>query len=147
MTVSLSFHDTFHGIVFAQQRFTDNECRWPGNGGHFLLIMVPLNSSTSETGFCGSAFNEVRMSYRNTIAADTRGISEDPKLWSSWHCGVVTRLCIQTTYDHSINLVISPDSVVLTEDAFTLSVVCVRQPEDIMLTLVAPSMDPAIRIM
>ncbi|KAH7725399.1 V-ATPase subunit C family protein [Aphelenchoides avenae] len=72
--------------------------------------MVPLNNSTSATGFCGSAFNE-------------------------------------TTYEHSINLVISPDSVILTEDAFTLSVVCVRQPEDIMLTLVAPSMDPAIRIM
>lgn len=72
MVINLSFERPFHGVVFSDNHFGDEECRWRGNGGHYLLVVVPLEYSSNETttrkpaktekerrGFCGLAFDRV----------------------------------------------------------------------------------------
>jgi hypothetical protein len=65
MVINLSFKNTFNGVVFAEGHFGEDECKWRGNGGHYLLVVVPLDYSEngtktqSNTGFCGLSFNQV----------------------------------------------------------------------------------------
>jgi hypothetical protein len=75
MVVNLTFERPFHGVVFAENRFGEEECRWRGNGGHYLLVVVPLdyslndNSTNSKSrrnekerkGFCGLKFENASL--------------------------------------------------------------------------------------
>ncbi|KAI1726272.1 putative zinc finger motif, c2HC5-type domain-containing protein [Ditylenchus destructor] len=108
MVINLSFKQPFSGVVFIQNQFARSECRWRGNGSHFLLVVVPLSSATRD--FCG-------------IELDSK------------------------TGENSATLVISPDSTIITEDAFALTVRCMRSESDLILTLGAPSLDPSFRIL
>ncbi|KAI6180884.1 Cuticlin-1 [Aphelenchoides besseyi] len=58
MLVNLSFGHPFSGVVFGEGEFSNPDCKWKGNGGHYLLVVVPLNSTG---GFCGLRFNEVEV--------------------------------------------------------------------------------------
>lgn len=111
--VNLSFNEGFNGIVFAEKKYNEKECRWMGNGSKYLLVVIPLENVTT-TAALGLP-----------VESGVCGISYDP---------------INT--EHVLSLVISPDPVILTEDAFALRVKCVHSSSDILLTLTAPSMDP-----
>lgn len=76
MVVNLSFEKPFHGIVFSESNFDRDECKWRANGGHYLLVVVPLDYSDNSTsppfvvgtqrkGFCGLRFDQVRSSHSN----------------------------------------------------------------------------------
>lgn len=75
MVINLGFERPFHGLVFGENRFEREECRWRGNGGHYLLVVVPLDYSGDNAtsvpvknevtegqrvGFCGLRFDQVR---------------------------------------------------------------------------------------
>ena len=99
--------------MFVDEKFNDEKCRWSGTGGHYLLIVMPLENATTtaitgqfnKNGFCGLTFNPEKA-------------------------------------EHSLTLVISPDPIVLTDETFALNVKCIHSSKDLLLTLAAPSMDP-----
>lgn len=56
MVTSLTFKEPFNGIVFVQNHYSRDECRWKGNGSHNLLILIPINKSSkvnTKKDFCG----------------------------------------------------------------------------------------------
>lgn len=111
--VNLAFIEPFNGMVFVEEKFADDKCRWPGTGGHYLLVVMPLENATTtaatglynNNGFCGLKYDPQRA-------------------------------------EHSLTLVISPDPVVITDETFALNVKCIYSTRDLLLTLAAPSMDP-----
>lgn len=111
--VNFAFIDPFDGVVFAEQKFNEKECRWPGNGGRYLLVVIPIENVTT-TAALGVPRND-----------GICGLSYDP-----------------TNAEHALRLVISPDPVVLTEEAFALHVKCIHSTKDLILPLGVPSMDP-----
>ncbi|KAI6175426.1 ZP domain-containing protein [Aphelenchoides bicaudatus] len=121
MVLNLSFERPFHGLVFSENQFEHEECKWRGNGGHYLLVVVPLDySGDNSTSF---AKNEVVEGQRTGFC----GLRFDQK-----------------TGKHSINFVLSPDPQILTEEAFALSAHCVQSTDDIVMTLSAPSFDSGL---
>ena len=111
--INLSFNEGFNGIVFAEKKYNEKECRWMGNGSKYLLVVIPLENATTTAA--------LGLPVDNGIC----GISYDPN-----------------NAEHVLSLVISPDPVILTEEAFALRVKCIHSSADILLTLTAPSMDP-----
>ncbi|KAI6224890.1 ZP domain-containing protein [Aphelenchoides besseyi] len=99
MLVNLSFGRPFSGVVFGEGEFSNPECKWKGNGGHYLLVVVPLNSTG---GFCGLRFNEKtgKHSIRLIVSPDAM-ILTDESMALAAHC-------VQTMED--ITLTLSPPS-------------------------------------
>uniref|UniRef100_A0A915DCF2 ZP domain-containing protein n=1 Tax=Ditylenchus dipsaci TaxID=166011 RepID=A0A915DCF2_9BILA len=122
MVVNLSFKQPFTGVVFIQNHFPRAECRWRGNGSHFLLIVIPVSES-------------------NSNSSDN---SNKPAIGNAEFCGVGIS---KSSKEVSTTLVISPDDTILTDDALALTVRCVQSGHDLVLTLGAPSLDPSFRIL
>uniref|UniRef100_A0AC34QH61 ZP domain-containing protein n=1 Tax=Panagrolaimus sp. JU765 TaxID=591449 RepID=A0AC34QH61_9BILA len=111
--VNFAFTDPFDGVVFAERKFNEKECRWSGNGGRYLLVVIPMENVTTTAA--------LGMPKSDGIC----GLSYDP-----------------INAEHSLSLVVSPDPVVLTEEAFALHVKCIHSTNDLILPLGVPSMDP-----
>ncbi|CAD5227089.1 unnamed protein product [Bursaphelenchus xylophilus] len=101
IVVNLSFARPFKGVVFAKDRYLDNECRWLGNGGHYLLVTVPLNyknSTNKGEGFCGLQFNAKTGEHSISLI-----ISPDPVILTDESVALLTH-CVQTMEDFVITL-------------------------------------------
>ncbi|CAD5221517.1 unnamed protein product [Bursaphelenchus okinawaensis] len=101
IVVNLSFARPFRGVVFAKDRYLDKECRWLGNGGHYLLVAVPLsykNSTVLGEGFCGIRFDSKTGEHSVTLI-----ISPDPVILTDESIALQTH-CVQTIEDFVITL-------------------------------------------
>ncbi|KAI6223055.1 ZP domain-containing protein [Aphelenchoides fujianensis] len=81
MVVNLSFGRPFHGVVFSEGEFANEECRWKGNGGHYLL------NAGDRRGFCGLRFNDKtgKHSMRFIVSPDAM-ILTDESMALAAHC-------------------------------------------------------------
>uniref|UniRef100_A0A914CIQ1 ZP domain-containing protein n=1 Tax=Acrobeloides nanus TaxID=290746 RepID=A0A914CIQ1_9BILA len=94
MVVNLSFEEPFDGMVYAQNHYQDEACKWPGNGGRYLLIIIPLGNLTLEekeekSGFCGLTFNRDHLEHSITLV-----IMPEPMVLTADSFGLVVRCII-----------------------------------------------------
>lgn len=55
MDVHLEFNDPFNGVIFVQQAFTDNACRWEGENTIRMNFSIPISGNYS----CGTTLQPV----------------------------------------------------------------------------------------